>query len=127
MTRNLQSIDAIITRSVTVNVLGHQLELRLPVDKLLREIRELATASAKFAKEGEDIGEGIRLFNEVQIKGIAGCLDTDEETASRLLMASGGDRGDLALAVREFLGMGIAEEEGDEDDGDPPLSLVDPS
>ena len=120
MTRNLQSIDAIITRAVTVNVLGNELVLRLPDDKLLREIRELATESAKYSREGEDISVGIKIFNEVQIKAIAGCLDTDEETASRLLMASGGDRGDLSTAVREFLGMGISEDEGDGGDGDLP-------
>ena len=123
-TRNDRSVEAIVSRQETVECAGCDLVLQLPTAEVIAQVRELATASVGLAKEDGtgDIAGGIQLFTQAQIKGIAGCLDVDEDTASQLLAVSGGDAGDLAVAVRSMLGMNAR----GTDDDEPDPSTIDP-
>ena len=127
MTRNSTAIDAIIAREETVVVLGQELILHLPSAGIIREVRSLATQSASSVKEdgSGDIVEGIKLFTDAQIKGIAGCLDIDEDKASQLLAVTGGDSGALAVAVRSLLGLSAPDVDGPDGEVTDPLSQSD--
>ena len=128
MNENQTAIDAIIARKETVEVHGHTLVLALPSAEDIAAVRSLASQSVGVVKEdgSGDMVEGIRLFTEAQIKGIAGCLGIDEAQAGQLLAVTGGDNGALATAMRDLLGLSAPDKE-DEPGADVtgPLSVSD--
>ena len=127
MTRNKSAVDAIISREEVVEVLDQELILKLPSAEIIAEVRALASQSASCVKEdgSGDMSEGITLFTSAQIKGIAGCLDVGEDTASQLLAVTGGDSGELAVAVRSLLGLSPPTDEEPEAEVTSPLSPSD--
>ena len=123
MSNNQSAIDAIIAREETVLVHGHTLVLTLPSAEVIASVRSLASQSVGAVKEdgSGDMVEGIRLFTEAQIQGIAGCLGIDEGKAGQLLAVTGGDNGNLASAMRDLLGLSPPDT-----DDEPEAGVTDP-
>ena len=100
------------TREVIVN--GKTVTLSIPSHEVLAELRALgAKAGGDPDAFSEDDLLAVASFGS---KLLAGCLDCDEESASRLLAISGGETGDLMQEALKIAGM--KPPEGDDADLD---------
>ena len=123
-TAQADAIDAILATEKTVVVHGTPLVLTVPKAAVARKLRKLQFSLAP--KDGvepdmETLAEtSLRLASEA----VAACLgDLDGERAARLVLASGGEMGELSRAALDLCGIGVGAQRAlsQEDDGDHPI------
>ena len=113
---NLTKIDKILARTSTIEVFGETLDLVLPKAEEIRELRSLQFSAAKFSEDDFRGDEALNQLSQYTTKCVQYCLCIDEDSATSLIFATGGEAGFLFKQVQEFLGLSSTPDDGTIDD-----------
>lgn len=106
---NIQSVEALLARTQEVEVNGVTFTITVPEAESMRKIREKvrdATAQAASDETG-----AVDSFFDLTDLCMQAALEIEPHQVAQVLALTGGENGELARTVRQFLGIG----DGDDD------------
>ena len=113
---NKAKIDKILSKTEQVEVLGETFTLTMPTSDKLAELRKLQLSAAKFSEDQLRGEEGLEYLANYTTQCVALVLDVDEQDASGILFATGGEGGEFFKTIQQFLGMIAVEDDGSVDE-----------
>lgn len=103
------AIDAMLGKTQTVTINGTAIELQPPTEAAVRKLRRVQYAYAPTAGAEPDMDKMADASLDLAVAAVQACLDgLDHARAFRLLLASGGEMGELSRAAMSLCGIQTA-------------------